>query len=289
VTFATRMRQAIKKEGGKIMVLWDKYKDFPPEFLAKYQGYVLYDTFHHIKALLLYPLNCSCKGGCACNDLREKIVLALNVDLYFWMQENQETPNPCYAIRHLLKIPSDSFLSKHYAQSYPVWLIQAELQKKEADNHFKIVERLVWALLRLAQTYELSIARKPRASIKEAVELILGKTPLKTRAKALVKNEAYLCGEKAYSAHLNTYKSVCHFMAAYQLIKDKESRFSPTQPAQIQEFLRLSHWIREKLLSLETPNVKGKALFSKENILSLPPWVTSDDVNIPIHPFEDKL
>jgi hypothetical protein len=268
--------------------LWDKYKDFPPEFLAKYHEYVLYDVFHHIKAFVLYPLNCGCKDDCACEGLRAKIVLSLNVDLYLRMQEHREDCDPCYAIRHLLKIPSDSFLSKHYAQSYPVWLIQAELQKKEADNHFKIVGRLVWTLLRLAQTYELSIFKEPRASINEAVELILGKTPLKTKSNVFEK-EAYLCGEKAYSAHLNTYKSVCHFMAASQLIGKGNPCFSLTQPDQIQEFLRISHWMREKLLSLETPNIRGKSLFQEATLLPLPSWINSDGLHIPVDPLEGKL
>jgi len=65
----------------------------------------------------------------------------------------------------------------------------------------------VWTLLRLATTYELSFYREHRASLTEAVSIILGKTPLKGK-KAKQEKTIYLCGEKDYTAHYNTYKSV---------------------------------------------------------------------------------
>lgn len=118
--------------------------------------------------------------------------------------------------------------------------------------------------------------------------MILGNTPLKTQAKKLEK-EAHLCGEKAYGTKLNTYKSVCHFIAAFNLMEEREPSFSMPNPQQIKEFLNLSHWFREKLLSLQTPNIKDKSLFPEATLLPLPLWITPDEVHTPIDPFEDKL
>jgi len=165
------------------MTLWNQHKGFSIEFLAEHHDYVLYDVFHHIKAFLLYPLNCSCDGLCQCEALRAKVVLSLNVNLYNQAQERQENPDLLSAMRFFFKIPDDGFFRKHYGDAYPIWLIQKEFQEKEASNHFRIVDRLVWTLLRLAKTYELSEYGEPRASIKEAVQVVLGKTPLKTESQ----------------------------------------------------------------------------------------------------------
>jgi hypothetical protein len=59
--------------GEEIMNLWNKHKEFPKPFLAQYRDLVLYDIFHQIKALFLYPLNCDCKEICTCQITREKI------------------------------------------------------------------------------------------------------------------------------------------------------------------------------------------------------------------------
>ena len=273
------------------MILWDRHKDFSSSFLAEHHNYVLQDVFHHIKAFLLYPLNCSCGSLCQCEASRAKIVLSLNADLYNQAEERQENRDSLYAMRALLKIPDDNFFRKHYGKAYPLWLIQEEFQKKEA-YHFRVVERLVWALLRLARTYEVSIIGQPRASIKEAVDLILRKTPLKTKARKREK-EHYLCGEKAYGMQLNAHKSVCHFIVAFKFLEGNDPYFSLANSEatlqQIQSFLSLSHWIRKKLLSFETPNIKEKSLFSEEGLLPLPAWVNSDDVHIPLEPFAVKL
>jgi len=60
-------------------------------------------------------------------------------------------------------------------------------------------------------------------------------------------------------------------------------------PDQIERFLKIAQWFRTRFLMLETPNVKEKNLFSEETILSLPSWVNSDEIDIPIQPFEEKL
>jgi hypothetical protein len=62
-----------------------------------------------------------------------------------------------------------------------------------------------------------------------------------------------------------------------------------TNAEQITEFLSLSHWIRKKLLAIETPNVKGKVLIAEDALVSLPSWVNSDGIDIPLDVFEHKL
>lgn len=270
------------------MTLWDRYKAFSPDFLAQHHDCLLYDAFHQIKAHLLYPLACGCKTLCRCEALRDKIVLSLNTELHTRAEEQQESSDTLYAMRLLLKIPEDSFFKKHYGEAYPLWLIQERFHREETKKDFKIIGHLLWALFRLAKTYELSIFREPRGSLTEAVKMILGNTPLKTQAKKLEK-EAHLCGEKAYGTKLNTYKSVCHFIAAFNLMEEREPSFSMPNPQQIKEFLNLSHWFREKLLSLQTPNIKDKSLFPEATLLPLPLWITPDEVHTPIDPFEDKL
>jgi len=271
-----------------MMSLWDNYKDFSADFLTRHHGYVLLNMLHRIKSFLLHPLNCNCKGDCACEEIREKIVLSLNIDHYNKAQKRQEVPEKLYAMKLLLNIPDDSYFKLHYAHSYPIWLIKEKFQEESTRKNFKIVERLIWGLLRLGKTYELSMLNEPRASINEAIALILGGMPLKTTAKKLEKEE-YLCGEKGYSAQLNTYKPVCHFIAAFRFMEENSPSFSLAEPEQIQKFLSLSHWFRKKLLILQTPNVKEKSLFSEDTLLSLPSWVNSDDVHIIIDPLEDKL
>jgi len=88
---------------------------------------------------------------------------------------------------------------------------------------------------------------------------------------------------------LNTYKSVCHFIGAFKFMEENNPSFSLTCPEKIQSFLSLSHWVRKKLLSFRTPNIKQKSSFSQEALLSLPVWINSDDLQISIDPFEDKL
>src|SRR5579863_2407021 len=99
------------------MMIWDKHKDFSPEFLAKHHDYILYDVFHHIKAFLLYPLNCSCEGHCRCATLREKIILSLNVDLYNQAQERQDHPDHLYAMKLLFNLPDESYFRRHYGEA----------------------------------------------------------------------------------------------------------------------------------------------------------------------------
>lgn len=269
-------------------MIWDTYKDFSSEFLNKHHDYVLYDVAHRIKAFLLYPPNCSCDGVCQCESLREKIVLSLNMDLLNQSQAKQISPDQLNAMKMIFKIPDDSYFKAHYTESYPIWLIKERLNQEDRKKNFKIVEKLVWGLLRLAKTYELSVYKEPRASINEAVEMIVGDIPLRTKTKKLDR-EPSLCGEKGYGVQLNIYKSVCHFLAAYEHMKEKNSSFSLNQPEHIEAFLSLSYWIRNKLLKLKTPNIKENSLFADKTLLSFPAWVNSEDIHVSIEPFEHKL
>jgi len=266
------------------MTLWNDYKEFSPDFLARHHDLILYDVLHQVKALLLFPPNCHCMGDCGCDVLRAKVVLSLNLDLYNKAEEQQENPDTLHGMKFFFKIPDDHVLRRAYGQCYPLWLIQQEWHAKETS--FKIVARLLETLLRLGRTYEASFFREPRASVNEAVDLILGKTPLKSKVGKGNK-ESYLCGEKAYGACFNTYKSICHFVMAYQVVF---KGYSPLPPLdKIKEFLSFSMKIRQELLHLQTPNIKGKALFSEEILLSLPSWVAVNDIELPLDPFKDKL
>ena len=71
-----------KKTQGRQTTLLSPAKDFSPEFLSKHHDLVLYDVFHQIRALILFPLNCSCHDSCDCSEWREKVVLALNTHRY---------------------------------------------------------------------------------------------------------------------------------------------------------------------------------------------------------------
>lgn len=279
---------------GMKMTSWHKYQDFS-SFLEKHHDLVLYDVLHHIKAFILFPLNCSCKPSCFCDEQREKVVLTLNTDLYNQALQNKEDPELLYAMKVLWRIPDDRYFRERQGKAYPLWLIEQELERREDKYHFKMVSRIVWALLRLGKTYEVSIFGERQASMKEAIEKILGPIPLKSKVMRLKPND-YLGGEKAHEARFNEYKSVCHFIAAFEHIK-KEKKFQDQEaslflletPEHIEEFLSLSHWFRKELLSLETRNVKEKLFFSDNDLLPLPSWVNSDKVSLQIEPYQEKL
>jgi hypothetical protein len=204
------------------------------------------------------------------------------MDFYNRAEDSQEHSKMLSAIRLIFEIPDDRFFSRNCEEMYPLWLIEKAFDEKV--THFKIVGQLVWTLLRLAKTYKISAFNTLQASLKEAIDIRVGKMPLKSKSGEQI---PYLCGEKAYATHFRTYKSVCHFITALHLM-DKEN-VALTNAEQITEFLSLSHWIRKKLLAIETPNVKGKVLIAEDALVSLPSWVNSDGIDIPIDPFEHKL
>ena len=269
------------------MILRKEHENFSSLFLEAHQDIILQDMYHHIQAYLLHPPHCTCGDSCQCAEFRESIVLTLNLDFYNRMEASGCDAQILHAMRLLLQIPNDSSLTKKYTRAYPNWLIKEKLVKKEEKNHFKIVGRLVVTLIRLGMTYDMVLGES-RASIKEAVDIILGDMPLKSKSSNQEK-ESYLGGEKAYGKFFNMYKFICHFIAARELMKKETDPIGVNNPESIKRFLKLSYWFRKRLLWLYIPNVKDNILFTEETLMPLPKWVTSDGVVVSIEPFEEII
>lgn len=274
--------------------LWKNNEDCSSEFLTKHHDLVLYDTFHHILSFLLFPLHCKCKDTCLCNERREEIILSLNAELYNKARKENKNSKHLRVMKFLLNIPdAETFLENH-GKAYPLWLIEKELQKRMEGKSFKMVGQFVTVFLKLAATYKIML-KKPLASLNEATEMILGKLPLNS---TVGKNQQMtrLGGQAAYKEQFNIYKSVSHFIAALEVIQGekggeniwREGRFSLTL-IQIERFLKLSHLFRTKLVCLQTPNVKNKTFLTEETLISLPTWINSDDIDLPIEPYEEKI
>ena len=268
------------------MMTGNQHKGLSSEFLAQHHDLLLYNAYHQIKAYLLYPPHCSCKESCQCEDLRTKAMLSLNVNLYNKARRQEDEVDRLPVMRFLLNIPDDRYLSEHYGTGYPTWLIEKELKEREEGKHFKIVNRLVWGILRLAETYKATIFKKSQASLREVIKILLGERPLKTKAS---NTEDYLGGEKVYFDSFTTYKPVCHFIAAWEFVKKDHSTSSLTMPHHIEAFLKTAHWLRKELLCIETPNTKMNIMFLEETLLPLPSWVSSDDIGISLEPFKERL
>ena len=287
---------ALAFNGRGKMILWNNYRPLSEDFLKQHHDLVLYDVFHQVVGLLLYPLHCGCESTpCQCNLLREKINFSLNLDLYNSLEathvkEIHEDSKFLIGAQVLLNIPQESFFQKNYSKAYPSWLIEKNFNEEE--KNFKPVDQLTWALLRLCKTYQLSFLRETRTSISESLEVIFGNTPVKTNRHK--NSQDSHGGEHFYKRQFKHYKSVCHFIAALQFMKKaKEDRepvlFSWDQADRIERFLSLSDWFKQKLLLLQTPNAKKKDVFLPEEILPLPSWVIAHDIDIRIEPFAKKL
>ncbi len=274
------------------MTLWNEHRALSEDFLTQHHDLVLYDVFHRVVAFLLYPPRCSCESYlCQCDSIRARITLSLNLDFYNKLQERNEDSEFLIAARLLLKIPEVSYFQKHYTNAYPSWLIDKDLSREE--KNFNHVNQLAWTLLRLFKTHQLSIFRESKTSINESLEVIFGKTPVKTKRKKGSKKED-LGGEHAHKKQFKRYKAVSHFIVALYFMKIENKQedtllFFQNQPDRISQFLSLAHWFREKFLLLQTPNTKKKDVFLEEEILPLPSWVNSQGIDIPIEPFEEKL
>jgi hypothetical protein len=88
-----RLIRQEKQKKAKQIIVWNSHEDFSPQFLDKHRDLMLYDTWHRIKAFLLFPLNCMCRDRCQCDGLREKVVLSLNMSLYNKAKEALEDLN----------------------------------------------------------------------------------------------------------------------------------------------------------------------------------------------------
>lgn len=258
-------------------MIWKQHKEFSPEFLAEHHEFVVYDVYHHIKALLLFPLNCSCRKNCRCAKWREKIILALNTRLYNKALKTYETSERRRAMKALWGIPDSHSFRGPCPDAYPIWLVEKELKAREEADHFKIIDQLAWTLLRVGKTSEAYI-RGPEASVNEAFTL-LKKAPQNTKLADLKQDERR-CGKKEYEKQFKYYKSVCHFIAAFEMWKKEEPKLesylkgSLYLPLQLVErFLSLAHWFRKQLLSLKRPNVKENIFLREEDVCPLPSWV----------------
>lgn len=263
---------------------WNQYKDFSPEFLKTHRDLILWETYYCLQAFILFPPNCEFDG------VRERIVLALKTEFYNQaLQKNadeDEDETRLQAMRFLWKIPEDRVYRETYSDAYPIWLIERTFTEREVESHFQIVSRVVWTLLRLAHTYAAVPPRIFQASLKEAVEMILGRNPLKRKNSH---KTDYLGGEKAYFTCFNRYKPVCHIVTAFEFTKEKYLTSVLTAPAQIEYFLKLAQKLRRELLYIQTPNVKMKSLFPSEILLPLPDWINEDSISLSLEPYADKL
>src|SRR3990167_6771468 len=231
------------------MIYRQSFDNYSPKYLEKHHDIILNDVFHHIQAFLLYPHSGEFE------DLRQKVILELNLDYY--NKAERDNSDRLMVIKSLLEIPDDPFLRKQRREVYPLWLIRKEL--KEKDVQFKMVDQLGWSLLRLAESNKVYFKVR-NAGVYEAIELILGKAPLKTKAKFLEKDD-YLGGQKKYVEHLNDYKPVCHFIMAFQHMGGDSDCFSQWTVDQIDQFLCLCSWFGCNLFELTRMNAKEALIF----------------------------
>jgi len=275
------------------MIQWNQYKNFSPEFLAAHRNLVLYDVFHHVKAFLLFPPNCVCGNSCKCAQLREEVVSSLNTPLFNRVSKEEEDTETIYGIKSLLKIPEDRVIREHHEQAYPLWLTQEKLRAQSEEKSFKNMNQLVWALLRLSHTNKKCYGTL-EASLNKAIKIITKELPLKTKAVTIQENDE-LYGEKAFGDDFHKFKTIFHFIAAFEWMKEenkqnKDFLFDLIQPTdKIERFLKLSQWFGKQIFSIETPNVKGKSLFLDGGPLPLPSWIQDDGIDLPIEIIEERV
>ena len=125
------------------MITWNHHKEFSTDFLAEHHHLMLYDVLHHIKAFLLFPLNCFCEDSCQCTEWREKITLALNTHHYNKAYKENEKSERARAMRNLWNIPGNQFFREQYVGAYPIWVIEKELRRRKET--FWFIDQLVWA------------------------------------------------------------------------------------------------------------------------------------------------
>jgi hypothetical protein len=267
-------------------------KIFSSSFLSQHHDIILYNTLHQIIAFLLFPTNGPSNIRYRYEELREKVILSLNVELFNRAEKEEKDQERLYTIRCILRIPEDIFFPRLSIESYPLWIIKEDFQKIDEGNYFRNIEKFVWALLRSDKTKEAYLSKKSHViTEKEKGEMSLGKSLLKTNVIKFQRKDR-LTHERTFEKHFETYKPFCHFIAAYECMRREKQQgwqFSLNQPNQIQRFLNISHWFRKNLLSLKTPGVNEKVLFSEEDLVSLPTWVQGDEVDIPIEPGDNEI
>jgi hypothetical protein len=258
------------------MIYRKSFENFSPAYLERYHDIVLYDVFHHIQAFLLYPHSGECE------DLRQKIILELNLDYY--NKAERDNFDQLMVIKSLLEIPDDPSLRKQRREVYPLWLIRKDLKQK--DIQFKMVDRLGWSLLRLAKSNEVYFHDR-NAGVYEAIDLILGHMPLKSKANSLKKDD-HLGGQKKYVQYLNDYKPVCHFIMAFQHMGGDSDCFPQWTVEKIDQFLGLCLWFGCHLFEIERTNSKEALIFPEGILIRPPDWVDFGVLDLPIEPYEEK-
>src|SRR3990167_8635971 len=91
------------------------------------------------------------------------------------------------------------------------------MESSRKKGHFAAIDRLVWTFLRLGKTSK-SCFGVPEASISDAVSIIVGDMPIKTKALNHKESDTRL-GEKTYDKLYKQYKSILHFIAALEYCK----------------------------------------------------------------------
>lgn len=249
------------------MLIRDTYKSLSPEELAKYYDVLLFDIFHHIQAFLLYPPHCSCKDICLCDEMREKIVLSLNLN---YLDNVIGKSSERFSVAdYLLEIPETSAFMEIFVHGYPIWLTKKELKKKEESHLFKDIADFVWNFISIATTSEAPALDEMQVN---PIEVTLVTQPPLSR-KTSDTNCTF--GDKINNKHLN--KSIWHLIAAMEYVK----RDKPLNTAkQIKLFLDIAKGIREKLLSIPASQQKKEYLFSKKDFRTFPDWVQVSSINI---------
>ncbi|MBP6985365.1 MAG: hypothetical protein KBB83_02090 [Alphaproteobacteria bacterium] len=278
------------------MIYRELYNRFSPEFLRQHHDVVIQDVFHHVQAYLLFSTECRCKENCRCEHFQQKAILSMSMAYYHKAQKEQASTEKLEAIKIIFNLPDTAYFADTYEDGYPLWLIQDELEERIKDNSIKIVDRLGWTMLKMSKAYY-EKWRERRASLTEALRLILGEKPLKSGDKEKI----YLAGAKNLSKTFGQYKSASHFIMALQYMRRGESVLAEEEvndenvsitidtPAQIERFLSLSLWFRQELRLLIRPNVKIPELFQESELVSLPDWICYAGIDIHIKPHQIKL
>ncbi len=259
-------------------------KDFS-ELLVKHRDIKIHDTFHQVLAMLLYPLHDKCGQNCNCAEKRQKVVFSLNVELFNRLKPTLTDKTELYITKLLLQIPEDHDFIQNWNKSFPAWLVYEQLKKQEI--RFKRVEHLVWGLLRLAKTNQ-QHAGNNESSIKEAVRLLFEELQHSDTPKPFG-------GKKAYDRAFRVFKRLSHLIAGVSFLNPEtsplatESDLYSKTPEQINSFFARADWIKQRIESMKTPNVEGQSLFFKAPLVSLPKWVDSKNIEIPLEPFQTRV
>jgi hypothetical protein len=212
---------------------------------------------------------------------RERTCLSLNIDFYNKAFQRGEDRDRQRAIKMILALPEEGELRMRFPEAYPLWLMEEKFLEKATA--FQAIARLAWTLIRLAHSYPQPFVLFRSASMREALRYLLGEAPLKPSER-----KQYLGGEKAYTRHFKTYRSVCHFVTAAEKLREEgENPWDLQEAASIERFLGMAAFAGNNLLSISAPHQFAVELFPPNPFLPLPSWVK--EVEREIQPIASKL